>query len=108
MPGIKIVRFAYKGLIVGGFALIAGCSGVGNSSNSNETIRVETATAPTDLQLICAAKTAEKFKADENTTLPIGSSDIGEGKFTVKVKMGDKQADCVIDNDAKIISITEA
>jgi len=90
-------------------ALVTGCSTINsNPPENNETIRVETTTAPTDLQLICAAKTAEKYKADQDTTLPIGSADVGDGTFSVNVKMGGKQAVCIIDNDGKIVSIEDA
>lgn len=100
-------------IIIAGFVALTGCGSLSNdssglgSSNSSETIRVETTTAPTDLQLICASRTAETFQADENTTIPIGSKNLGGGKYSVTVKMADKQATCIIDDDAKIISIED-
>lgn len=98
-------------MVVAGFVAVAGCGSLSNdglgSNNSSETIRVETTTAPTDLQLICASRTAETFQADENTTIPVSSKNLGDGKYSVTVKMADKQATCIIDDNAQIISIED-
>lgn len=113
MPHSSLTHLMRSSLAITSLILIAGCSsfssdstiGGGSSGGSNETIRVETSTAPTDLQLICASRTAEKFKADENTTIPVASKNLGDGKYSVTVKMASKHATCVIDDNAQISSI---
>lgn len=85
-------------------ALLAGCNT--SSSNSSEGVRTTAETAPTDLQLLCASRTAEELQIEGGNVLPVSSARSGETAYQVNMTFEGGQATCVIDESGVVQTIT--
>ncbi|WP_157139960.1 hypothetical protein [Roseibium aggregatum] len=106
-----IVSRKFTALLAAGLGLsvVAGC----NTSSSNQTpsagaVRSSGETAPTDLQLLCAAKTAEELKVTGGNVLPVSSMPSGESAYQVNLTFDGGQAVCIIDETGTVQSISPA
>ena len=87
--------------------LASGC----NTSGSNQTpsagaVRSSSETAPTDLQLLCAAQAAEELQVTDGNVLPVSSMRSGEAAYQVNLTFTGGQAVCVIDESGTVQSVT--
>jgi hypothetical protein len=87
--------------------LASGC----NTSGSNQTpsagdVRSSGETAPTDLQLLCAAQAAEELQVADGNVLPVSSMRSGEAAYQVNLTFSGGQAVCVIDESGVVQSVT--
>ncbi|MEM6848557.1 MAG: hypothetical protein AAF580_10860 [Pseudomonadota bacterium] len=86
-------------------ALLAACQGQQASAPPTTTVRATTATAPADLQLICASKAAEQYSVSSEQILPTASSVLGGGQYEVQLTLAGAPARCVIDDNAEISTL---
>lgn len=83
--------------------LLAGCA---STTPPASTIRSSAATAPADLQLLCASEAATRLNVSSSGVLPIASRPgIAGGTYEVDVKLPDGQALCVIDDRGTVVSL---
>ncbi|MBN9669061.1 hypothetical protein [Roseibium aggregatum] len=88
--------------------LVAGCntSGSGPSPTAGS-VRSSGTTAPTDLQLLCASKTAEELEITDGNVLPVSSAPSGENAYQVNLTFTEGQAVCIIDETGTVQSINK-
>ncbi len=98
----KLTALLAAGLFL---APVAGCQSSGSSAPSSQVVRSTGDTAPTDLQLLCAAKTAEELEIAGGNVLPVSSMPIGGNAFQVNMTFEGGQATCDIDNEGNVLSI---
>ena len=66
--------------------------------------RQTAATAPADLQLVCAAEAARVYEVASDRVLPVSSFAEGE-IFTVVLNADGTQAVCTVDNEGTVLSL---
>ncbi|WP_428645355.1 hypothetical protein [Roseibium sp.] len=97
-------------LIAAGLFLmpVAGCQSSGSTSSgpTSQVVRSSGQTAPTDLQLLCAAKTAEELKIEGGNVLPVSSMPAGGTGYQVNLTFEGGQATCNIDDEGNVLAIT--
>jgi len=96
------------GLAVGlCIAAVSGCNTSGSSQTpSAGAVRSSGETAPTDLQLLCAARAAEELQVADGNVLPVSSMRSGEAAYQVNLTFTGGQATCVIDESGMVQSVT--
>ncbi len=77
---------------------LAGCT----ASKPQPTIRSAGATAPADLQLLCASEASTRFGVGRDKILPVSSMAEPGNRYQVNLTMGGEQAVCII-NDTGIV-----
>ncbi|MHA7775431.1 hypothetical protein [Roseibium sp. M-1] len=88
-------------------SLAAGCNTSGsNQAPSAGDVRSTSETAPTDLQLLCAATAAEELQVADGNVLPVSSMRSGEAAYQVNLTFSGGQAVCVIDETGTVQSVT--
>jgi len=89
-------------------SLVVGCntSGSGPSPTAGS-VRSSGATAPTDLQLLCASKTVEELEISDGNVLPVSSMPSGENAYQVNLTFTEGQAVCIIDETGTVQSINK-
>ncbi|MEO1105034.1 MAG: hypothetical protein AAFW98_15110 [Pseudomonadota bacterium] len=85
-------------------AVLAGCQS-SRSSEPTASVRTEVATAPADLQLLCASEASTRLNVDAGNVLPVSSAQTAPNQYQVDLTLGDGNARCVVDDDANIISL---
>ncbi|GAB2188210.1 hypothetical protein [Roseibium sp. LAB1] len=104
---IRVSKKLAAGLAAGlSLSVVSGC----NTSSSNQSptagaVRSSGETAPTDLQLLCASKTAEELKIAGGNVLPVSSMPSGENAYQVNLTFDGGQAVCVIDETGTVQSV---
>jgi hypothetical protein len=98
----KFVALLAAGL---GLSVVAGCNTSSNQTPTAGAVRSSGETAPTDLQLLCASKTAEELKVTGGNVLPVSSMPSGENAYQVNLTFDGGQAVCVIDEAGTVQSI---
>jgi hypothetical protein len=101
----KFVALLAAGL---GLSVVAGCNTSSNQTPSAGAVRSSGETAPTDLQLLCASKTAEELKVTGGNVLPVSSMPSGENAYQVNLTFDGGQAVCIIDETGTVQSISPA
>lgn len=96
------------GLAVGlCISAVSGCNTSGSSqAPSAGAVRSSSETAPTDLQLLCAATAAEELQVADGNVLPVSSMRSGEAAYQVNLTFTGGQAVCVIDESGTVQSVT--
>jgi hypothetical protein len=89
-----------------GLSVVAGCNTSSNQAPTAGAVRSSGETAPTDLQLLCASKTAEELKVAGGNVLPVSSMPSGETAYQVNLTFDGGQAVCVIDETGTVQSIS--
>jgi len=94
-------------LIAGlGLSLLAGCNtSAPVQGPAAGAVRSSGATAPTDLQLLCAAEAAEQLQITDGNVLPVSSGPSGGTGYRVNLTFEGGEAVCVIDDDGMVQSI---
>jgi len=82
---------------------LAGCSSIEPPPQPNE-IRNQGATAPADLQLVCASEAATRLQINAANVFPISSTS-APGGFQVTLNTGNGQALCLIDENGAVQSV---
>ncbi|WP_417712470.1 hypothetical protein [Roseibium aggregatum] len=101
----KFVALLAAGL---GLSVVAGCNTSSNQTPTAGAVRSSGETAPTDLQLLCASKTAEELKVTGGNVLPVSSMPSGENAYQVNLTFDGGQAVCIIDETGTVQSISPA
>jgi len=96
MGGYKTARLITVSL---GVAILASAC---TSEPNRPTVRSSTETAPTDLQLLCAAEGATRFGVARDKALPVSSARESSNSYRVNLNLGGTPAICII-NDTGII-----
>lgn len=95
--------------VAGLFALsIAACTttqSAGPAGPAAPMVRQSVATAPTDLQLLCASEAANRAGADSSSVLPTASSVLQPSLYRVDLNVAGTPAFCIIDDAGTIHSI---
>ena len=93
-------------LIAGlGLSLLSACNTSGPEAPTAGAVRSSGETAPTDLQLLCAAKAAEQLQITDGNVLPTSSAPSGDTAYQVNLTFQGGEAVCVIDNEGTVQSI---
>jgi len=89
-----------------GLAVLGGCNTSGSNASGSQTVRTSAETAPTDLQLLCASRTAEELQVEGGNVLPVNSARSGETAYQVNMTFEGGQATCIIDESGVVQTIT--
>ena len=104
MQGIRLL--ALSAVSLGVVLAVSGCSTT--SKPDDQEVRTAVETAPADLQLLCAAKSADQFGVGRDKVLPVSSSRQTDTTYSVVLNLDGESATCVIDDKGQIVSINKA
>lgn len=108
MTRVGKVAFARGAAAVALAALAQGCATQPQVAEPQQPqVRQTVDTAPTDLQLLCAAEAARTYGVDSAKVLPISSSVQGS-TYTVVLNADGSQAVCTIDDEGTVLSLVRA
>jgi len=104
MQGIRYLTLSAVSL--GVVLALSACSTT--SKPDDQEVRTAVETAPADLQLLCAAKSADQYGVGRDKVLPVSSSRQTDTTFSVVLNLDGESATCVIDDQGQIVSIEKA
>ncbi len=104
MQGIRLLTLSV--VSIGVMMAVSACSTT--SKPDDQEVRTAVETAPADLQLLCAARSADQFGVGRDKVLPVSSSRQSDSTFSVVLNLDGESATCVIDDQGQVVSIEKA
>lgn len=98
----RSARIVSGAALVAGAALISGCSPTSSSMVGTQHVRTSIATAPTDLQLLCASEAGNRLGG---SALPISSTVAAGGSYVVHLRLPSGNAVCHVDSAGTITAL---
>ena len=86
-------------------ALLAACQA---TPPPEQMARTSTATAPADLQLLCANALALQSGADSTQILPVSSGQLNANDYEVTLQLGALKHRCIVNADGIVQSVSPA